>query len=195
MLAIARQRCAAHFNSLAPDRRAANWRLEERDILSVLSEGTESPRLSEQEACKADLVVSTLVLEHIPLTTFFTAAAGLTKQGGKLLVTNMHGEMGEVSQAGFVDTHGMKVRGESFAHGVHEMVEEAGRCGFVLEGDVLERGVEEADVALLGPRARKWVRGPKVWLGGVWRKGHGDDEGGLEKKRNEMGDGDGEETK
>jgi hypothetical protein len=176
MLAKARQRCAAYFNSLPPDRRATTWSLEEWDIFSVSSEGRErpGPRFPEQKGRKADLIVSTLVLEHIPLAAFFTAASSLIKQGGRLLVTNMHHEMGEVSQAGFVDTRGVKVRGESFAHGVQETVEEAGRCGFVLEGDLLERGVGEADVALLGLRARKWVRGPKVWLGGIWRKEYDD---------------------
>lgn len=167
MLAIARQHCAVNFNSLPQNDRAAAWHLEEWDILS---EPTGREGGSELVRRKADLVVSTLVLEHIPLKAFFKAAAGLTKPGGRLLVTNMHREMGEVSQAGFVDARGMKVRGESFAHGVQETVEEARRCGFVLEGNVLEKGVDEADVAVLGQRARKWVRGRRVWYGGVWRK-------------------------
>jgi SAM-dependent methyltransferase len=177
MLAIARERCAAHFNSLPPDGRAAAWSLEEWDIFAGPGEDEgegegEGKGRSKPGRCKADLIVSTLVLEHIPLPTFFAAAAGLVKPGGRLLVTNMHREMGEVSQAGFLDAQGVKVRGESFAHGVQETVEEARKCGFMLEGNVLERGVEnEEEVALLGPRARKWVRGPKVWYGGVWRKG------------------------
>ncbi|KAJ5135475.1 uncharacterized protein N7515_004753 [Penicillium bovifimosum] len=45
-------------------------------------------------------VISTLVLEHIPLERFFAAAAGLIRTGGYLLVTNMHAEMGRRSQAG-----------------------------------------------------------------------------------------------
>lgn len=177
MLAIARQRCAVHFISLPQNCRAAAWHLEEWDILSEPTGEEGGPGPGRREA---DVVVSTLVLEHIPLKAFFTAAAGLIKPGGRLLVTNMHREMGEVSQAGFVDARGVKVRGESFAHGVRETVEEARRCRFLLEGNVLERGVEEVDVAVLGHRARKWVRGPKVWYGGVWRKaGDGDngDEG------------------
>ena len=176
MLAIAQGRCAAHFNSLPQNSRAAMWNLEEWDMLSAPTGGKGGPLPGTR---KADLVVSTLVLEHIPLKAFFTAAAALLKPGGRLLVTNMHREMGEVSQAGFVDAQGIKVRGESFAHGVQETVEEARRCSFVLEGNVLEKGVEEADVAVLGQRARKWVRGPKVWYGGIWRKerdGDNDDE-------------------
>ena len=179
MLTIARERCAAHFNSLPGNGRAAAWRLEEWNIISVRAgkenEGVE-PFLRESGRRKAALVVSTLVLEHIPLATFFAAAARLVEPGGRLLVTNMHREMGEISQAGFVDAQGVKVRGESFAHGVPETVEEARRCGFLIEGNVMERGVDEADVAVLGERARKWVRGPKVWYGGLWRKeGNGDD--------------------
>lgn len=174
MLAIAQRRCAIHFKSLPQDDRAASWHLEEWDILSEHAKGTEPG------GRKADLIISTLVLEHIPLEAFFTAAAGLIKPGGRLLVTNMHREMGVVSQAGFVDARGMKVRGESFAHGVQETVEEARRCRFILEGNVLEKGVEETDVTVLGQRAKKWVRGPKVWYGGVWRKesdGNNSDEG------------------
>lgn len=177
MLAIAQQHCAAHFDSLPQNSRAAAWYLEEWDMLS---EPTEREGGLQPGRHKADLVVSTLVLEHIPLKPFFAAAAALVKPGGRLLVTNMHREMGEVSQAGFVDERGVKVRGESFAHGVQETVEEAHRCGFMLEGDVLEKGVEEANVVVLGQRAQKWVRGPKVWYGCVWRKerdGDNDDEG------------------
>ena len=176
MLAIARQRCVVHFNSLPQDERAAAWHLEEWDILS---EPTGGDGGLEPKKHKADLVVSTLVLEHIPLKAFFKAAARLIKPGGRLLVTNMHREMGEVSQAGFLDERGVKVRGESFAHGVQETIEEASKCRFILEGNVLEKAVEEADVAVLGARARKWVRGPKVWYGGVWSKegdgNHGDE--------------------
>lgn len=174
MLAIAQQRCAVHFNSLPQNSRAAAWHLEEWDMLSEPTEGKGGPQSKRH---KADLVVSTLVLEHIPLKAFFTAAANLVKPGGRLLVTNMHREMGEVSQAGFVDAHGVKVRGESFAHGVQETVEEARRCNFMLERDVLEKAVEEADVAELGQRAIKWVRGPKVWYGGVWRRERDGDNG------------------
>lgn len=174
MLAIAQQRCAAHFSSLPQDARATACHLEEWDILS---EPTGEEGGQETRRRKADLVVSTLVLEHIPLKLFFKAAAGLIKPGGRLLVTNMHREMGEVSQAGFVDAHGVKVRGESFAHGVQETIEEARRCRFILEGNMLEKGVEEADVAVLGQRARKWVRGPKVWYGGVFRKESNGDNG------------------
>ena len=174
MLAVARERCAAKFDSLRQDERATSWILKDWDILSVSENGQGEAELvlPGMGQRRADLVVSTLVLEHIPLATFFKAAAGLVKPGGRLLVTNMHGEMGEVSQAGFVDAHGVKVRGKSFAHGIKEMIEEARRYQFVLEGN-MERGVEEADVAVLGQRARKWVRGPKVWCGGVWRKEDG----------------------
>lgn len=180
MLAIAQQRCELHFSSLPPDGRAKAWSLEEVDIFSAADEpGGAELLLPKLGSCQADLVVSTLVLEHIPLSTFFKVAAKLVKPGGTLLVTNMHGEMGEVSQAGFVDTHGVKVRPQSFAHGVLETVEEAGKCKFVLVGDLLERSVEEGDVAMLGQRARKWVRGPKVWFGGVWRKESGSNDGRL----------------
>jgi hypothetical protein len=46
-------------------------------------------------------VISTLVLEHIPLQQFFTAASAIMRAGAYLLVTNMHADMGMRSQAGF----------------------------------------------------------------------------------------------
>ncbi|KAJ4329982.1 hypothetical protein N0V87_010408, partial [Didymella glomerata] len=55
-----------------------------------------------------DLIISTLVLEHIPLPTFFTTLSSLLAPGGTALVTNMHAEMGSRSQAGFVNSEGVK---------------------------------------------------------------------------------------
>ncbi|PSN66417.1 S-adenosyl-L-methionine-dependent methyltransferase [Corynespora cassiicola Philippines] len=118
-----------------------------------------------------DAVVSTLVLEHVPLCAFFGTLAALVVSGGVALVTNMHAEMGEISQAGFVNEVGVKVKaGKSFAHTVEECVEEAGRARFeVLR--VVERGMTEEDIrnGMVGERGWKWV-GIKVWCGFVLRK-------------------------
>lgn len=65
------------------------WSAEEEDLL----EGN------------ADMVLSTLVLEHLPLDVFFgTVRRLLKKEGGVLVLTNMHPDMGGISQAGFLDT-------------------------------------------------------------------------------------------
>ncbi|OCK87474.1 S-adenosyl-L-methionine-dependent methyltransferase [Cenococcum geophilum 1.58] len=118
----------------------------------------------------ADALLSTLVLEHIPLPAFFSTLSSLLLPRGYALLTNMHPEMGSRSQAGFVGADGIKIRGASFAHGVRETVEAAERAGFeVLE--VRERGVEAGDVreGIVGERGFKWV-GWRVWYGVLVRR-------------------------
>lgn len=118
----------------------------------------------------ADAIISTLVVEHVPLKEYFTAAAGMLKPGGLFLVTNMHSDMGQISQAGFVDpTTGEKIRPKSYAHTIEEAVREAGQCGFEVVVDFEERMVTAENVGLFGPRAGKWV-GVKVWYGGILRR-------------------------
>ncbi|KAF2809069.1 S-adenosyl-L-methionine-dependent methyltransferase [Mytilinidion resinicola] len=117
-----------------------------------------------------DAIISTLVLEHVPLAAFWQRVVWLLKPGGVALVTNMHEEMGRVSQAGFVAGDGRKVRGESWAHGVAETGEVARGCGLEVLG-VWERAVEEGDLeGGVGERGRKWV-GRRVWFGVLVRKG------------------------
>ncbi|RDW66807.1 S-adenosyl-L-methionine-dependent methyltransferase-22 [Coleophoma crateriformis] len=118
-----------------------------------------------------DIILSTLVLEHLPLATFFTAVKSLLKPGGTLVLTNMHSEMGARSQAGFVDPEsGEKIRGLSFAHEIEQVLDFSKRLGFLPVGDVVERGIEEKDLGdgVVGERGRKWV-GISVWFGLVLR--------------------------
>ncbi|KAI1641082.1 putative methyltransferase [Biscogniauxia mediterranea] len=126
-------------------------------------------------ALGADAAISTLVVEHVPLGVFFGQAARAVRPGGVLLLTNMHEEMGAVSQAGFVDARtGEKIRPRgSYAHGAGEVVAEARRWGFeVLGSDALEERAVLDDgtmVERLGERSRKWV-GVRCWYGGIFRK-------------------------
>ena len=117
-----------------------------------------------------NLVISTLVLEHIPLAIYFRTLSTLLAPGGVALVTNMHSEMGSRSQAGFVNADGVKVRGESFVYSLAETVTAAQEAGFELL-QARERSVEEADIerGVVGSRGGKWV-GCKVWFGVVLRK-------------------------
>jgi SAM-dependent methyltransferase len=118
----------------------------------------------------ADAVISTLVLEHIPCDVFFGHVAQMLKPGGMLLMTNMHSEMGGISQAGFVDPKtGEKIRPTSYAHTVEETIKAAEQAGLEVVGEVSEKGVDESLVQALGPRSRKWV-GIKCWYGGLFRK-------------------------
>lgn len=134
-------------------------------------------------------VVSTLVLEHLPLATFFRTLAALLAPGAIALITNMHPDMGAVSQAGFVSTDAdgkqVKVRGKSWAHGIRETVEAATEVGLtvvdVVGGasaggvkGVRERSVDEELIksGRVGERGWKWV-GTKVWYGFVVKKADG----------------------
>ncbi|KAK4211286.1 S-adenosyl-L-methionine-dependent methyltransferase [Rhypophila decipiens] len=124
----------------------------------------------------ADAIISTLVLEHVPLVDYFPVAAGMLKVGGLLLLTNMHGDMGKISQAGFVDpTTGEKIRPlESYAYSCDEVRSEAERFGFEMLSLGQKDGFEEKMVTnenheLFGPRAAKWI-GVRVWFGGILRK-------------------------
>lgn len=137
--------------------------------------GSLSEPLRAQLGDGASGLISTLVLEHIPDDKFFEGAARLIKPGGYFLVTNMHAEMGAISQAGFVDVKtGMKIRPTSYAHKVEDVMAAAERVGFEVvaldEGGqrVRERSVDEAMVEGLGERARKWV-GVTVWFGLCFR--------------------------
>ncbi|KAA8651798.1 hypothetical protein EYZ11_003971 [Aspergillus tanneri] len=133
-----------------------------------------SPPAPPECALGAAGVISTLVLEHIPLQQFFEGAAALLVHGGYLLVTNMHSDMGAISQAGFVDTAtGTKIRPTSYFHTVEEVVVAAQKAGFMVEeinGErVRERTVDENVAETLGKRARKWI-GVTVWFGICFRK-------------------------
>ncbi|OBT61261.1 hypothetical protein VE03_09367 [Pseudogymnoascus sp. 23342-1-I1] len=160
MLEISRQRCssitAASTAPIPPT---------EFHVFDALS-GAAPPK----EACGAHGVLSTLVLEHLPLDVLFGSVTKLlAKEGGYLLLTNMHEEMGRRGQAGFVDVEsGEKVRGVSFVYSIEQVVEEGRKWGFEVVGEVGERAVEEGDLEVLGQRGGKWV-GCKVWFGAVFR--------------------------
>jgi len=117
-----------------------------------------------------DFVISTLVLEHIPLATYFSTLSTLLVPGGIALVTNMHSEMGSRSQAGFVNAQGVKVRGESFVYSLAETVAEAKKSGFEIV-EAHERSIKQTDIdtGVVGSRGGKWI-GCKVWYGLVLRK-------------------------
>lgn len=148
------------------------------DLLQPVSLAQLPPSLGEGAAG----VISTLVLEHIPLAQFFAAASRIMRPGAYLLVTNMHAEMGMRSQAGFTDPEsGAKIRPTSYCHAIPEVLEAAKEAGFSVEeissasgnGDcengVLVQGVDESLGVVLGARAKKWV-GVKVWFGVCFRK-------------------------
>jgi SAM-dependent methyltransferase len=162
MLEVARLRCRDRMSSLVADRKAEDVQLKLFDMLS----GEDPPRCADN----AIGVVSTLVLEHIPASSFFESVASLLVPGGYLLVTNMHPEMGAKSQAGFQDPHtGEKIRTLSYIHSVEDVVRVATQYNLEVVDRVRERAVNQEDVDILGKRAEKWA-GVRCWFGAMFRK-------------------------
>lgn len=163
MLEIARTRIDEHMAQISKTSEAAQG--AQLEIYNLLG----SYRIPSC-ALNADAVISTLVLEHVPLSIFFEKASDLLTPSGLALVTNMHSDMGAISQAGFVDPKtGEKVRTQSFAHHLDDVVAEAQKQGFEVVGEILERAVDEEMSEVLGARARKWI-GVNVWFGIYFRK-------------------------
>lgn len=155
MLEVARQRLKNGVTS-------GRLRLQVLDLI----EQSVPPSL----ATWADAIVSTLVIEHIPVDIFFRQVSHMLKPGGIFLLTNMHSEMGGISQAGFVDPEtGEKIRPDSYAHTVQDVEAEAAKHGLEVIEKIQEVSVEPNMVSRLGERSVKWI-GVKVWFGGILRK-------------------------
>jgi ubiquinone/menaquinone biosynthesis C-methylase UbiE len=168
MLEIAKERCTSAWEMLPAEKRASSVKFGTHDVLDPKSDDQTTRDLQQRAA---DIVISTLVVEHMPLADFFKELDRLLAPGGVLLVTNMHSEMGAKSQAGFNDpTTGEKIRPVSYNHTLENLVEAANAAGYELVGDsVVERGVDGEMAQRLGSSAGKWI-GIKMWMGGIFRK-------------------------
>ncbi|KAF2190206.1 S-adenosyl-L-methionine-dependent methyltransferase [Zopfia rhizophila CBS 207.26] len=144
--------------------------LQRTDCFPTVSNPSASPIPDVKDPSKVNGVLSTLVLEHIPLKDYFATLASLVERNGYALVTNMHSEMGNISQAGFVNERGVKVRGKSFAHTPMETAEEARGAGFeVLSVKERRMGKSDIETGIVSQRGMKWV-GIYVWYGLLLRK-------------------------
>jgi len=175
MLSIARQRCSTYLSSNASPK--SGPKVPQLEFNDDALHPSNFPQVASLEGKAEDLVLSTLVLEHLPLDSFFQAVKSVLRKSGAayLVLTNMHAEMGRKGQAGFVDEEkGIKVRGESYNYEIDEVLGEGRKWGFTLEGQVGERSVQAADVGsdgsigLLGERGKKWI-GIKVWFGFIMK--------------------------
>ncbi|KAK5089078.1 hypothetical protein LTR05_003302 [Lithohypha guttulata] len=179
MMQIAQDACHDNLLSKSRSRRERTTKSDttiEQKVTFETYDMITSKSAAPAPAKGADLVVSTLVLEHIPTTQiFFETCANMLRPGGVLLCTNMHAQMGKISQAGFVDPKtGDKIRPVSYAHTVEDVVMAAEAAGLELVGGDGEEGVKEVAVdetlaERLGQRGKKWV-GVTVWFGGLWKK-------------------------
>lgn len=121
------------------------------------------------DSAPVDVVISTLVVEHVMLDQFFAVVARILKVGGWAWVTGMHPDMGQ-SRAGFRRDDGVKVHGISYIHGLEETIVAAKNAGLKLVGNVKERGVDdEFAVQELGKRAKKWV-GKRLHVGMLFER-------------------------
>lgn len=139
---------------------------------------------------RAQTVISTLVLEHLPLDLYFKRVSSLLTPGGVLLVTNMHPDMGNATfptasttapgvgtthpeagaatRAGFIDEHSnTKYRGFSYAHTLEETKHSARAAGFEMVGPADELKVEEWMLRTDGSSEAEALLGArgKKWIG------------------------------
>lgn len=156
------------FNAGSDSSRVA---LAQCDCFPTVNNPSASPIPAVADLTPVNGIISTLVLEHIPLQDYFATLSALLLPDALALVTNMHADMGAKSQAGFVNAQGVKVRGSSFAHTVQDTIDAAKRVGLEVVS-VKEREVRTEDVenGMVGSRGWKWV-GVKVWYGVVVRRG------------------------
>ncbi|KAJ6567018.1 S-adenosyl-L-methionine-dependent methyltransferase [Mycena capillaripes] len=131
----------------------ARLRLFEYNII------TDSPPCASFLPSTVDAVISTLVIEHLPsLPAFFSLVHKMLSNGGWVLVTNMHEDMGAKTGAGFLNKNGVRVTMDKFVHTVEDVKAAAFACGFELQGSPFVRGVNNEEHAnSLGSRAGKWV--------------------------------------
>ena len=129
-----------------------------------------------------DGLISTLVLEHIPIATYFSVISKLLRAGCYAVVTSMHSDMGRLTRAGYKTAEGERFKATSYIYTPAETVEAARAAGLelfgelgevavdvrMIDGGVLDNGVR-VERGAVAERARKWV-GTKVWYGMILKK-------------------------
>lgn len=171
MLKLAKTKCEAVLNE---QRTNVGIELQEIDMASV-------ENVPERFSSFFDGLISTLVLEHIPVETYFRILAQVLKPRSYALVTNMHADMGARSQAGYKTSSGERFKATSYVYTVSETVEAAGKAGFEVVGSVREIAADErmfdggivngvvVQKGQVAERARKWI-GTQIWYGMMLRR-------------------------
>ena len=171
MLQIAQSKCESARPFQSPK---STLKLEVRDIANLDS-------IPEQFAGFFDGLISTLVLEHIPLETFVGTLDKVLRPGAHALITNMHQYMGAVSGAGFKTASGERFKATSYIHTWQDTALAAEAAGLEVIDEVVEAAVEKnlidggscngvvVEKGRVAERARKWI-GTKIWYGMVLRK-------------------------
>lgn len=119
-----------------------------------------------------DVIISTLVLEHVALDAFFATVSKHLKAGGWAWVSTMHPFIGRFVGAGFRREDGVKVRGVSNNYEIEEVVSSAKKHGLDLGCPVVESGVGDNEAEALekfGARAKKYI-GWNIFAGALFLK-------------------------
>lgn len=133
----------------------AKKRVGKSDVVDIQWVNTPMEELGD---IKVDAVVCTLVLEHVPLGTFFGIVGGILKTGGWLYVSDMHPDMGREAQANFVGSDGIRRIGTSTQYTIEDTISAAEKAGLALRGDAIARGVDDEEhAARFGSRAAGWI--------------------------------------
>ncbi|KAJ3518969.1 hypothetical protein NMY22_g13420 [Coprinellus aureogranulatus] len=139
---------------------------------ALLDFQTQGDELASLVGEPVDIVISTLVLEHVGLDVFFATIAKHLRSGGWAWVSTMHPFIGRVTGACFRREDGVKVRGVSSNYEIEEVVASAKKHGLELGCPVVESGVGDDEAEALekfGARAKKCV-GWKIFAGALFLK-------------------------
>ena len=161
MLDVARSRCRTSFESLPPSARAQSLVLERFDSLH--------DHTTSQSVENVHGIISTLVIEHLPLPAFFSFAASQLINGGHLLITNVHPDKGSLANFRDPQTSQRIYTHSSLVHEIEDIIEEAKAHGFDVVGGVREAELDTDLVEKSGKILEKWI-GIKCWVGMIFTK-------------------------
>lgn len=164
MLEVAIKQCNALSEILAVSPQANEVTFGIHEVRT----GAELPKIAQE----ADGIISILVLEHLSLETFFATCVDAVKLHGYVLLTSIHGELAQQTQAGFsCPASGERIRPVSYPHQMEGILSEAGKWGFEVVGEVREISITQGMVQNLGRGSAKWAgTGIKAWFGVILTK-------------------------
>lgn len=144
---------------------------EKRDVMMTFRclDICDTRRIPEGWVAAFDIIVSSLVLEHVPLEIYWSQIRTLLKPGGAGALSSRHPDIDAGHAVGFQDAAGGRSIGSHHSHGIQDTIDCGTRAGLVIE-DVKETAVDEALIARreIGEGARSWI-GKKVWYGMKFR--------------------------
>lgn len=112
-------------------------------------------------------LISTLVIEHLPIAEFFKMCAEIVAPGGYVLATNAHEDLSRIAHGSIVDPEtGAKLWTQRHIHTNQAVKDEGVKWGFDMVE--IQEGIPK-DPNLVGPMRGRW-EGVKCWVGFVLRR-------------------------